>query len=194
MNPKSILLASLVLATPACAVTPADMAEVGHQAQAVRVSLGAKTFESRDTFKTSRGHRDSAGVWVEYEATVRYRITFAPAQAPDGTITYAYDGEGGMEYEAIIETVEVGVPNSEHSLGSTYYAKQTDIDTYQLFDCDSTNNCSDRGDHSTLTREMVAGVEVIRLSGLFDNTSGRGNSGLYFAGISASEMVFDRVN
>lgn len=188
MNAKSIALAALVLATPACALGEAEMTDAESDAISSRVSLGAQTFVSKDAFRVTRSRKTKAGGWEEYQVDVRYRLHFVPAGKRGDD--YRYDGAGALEYEAIIDAVEVGDPRATYAVDNTYYAKRSSNATFKLFDCDSTKNCSDGGPTSKITVVRSGAGAILRLSGLYSQKGGR-SKGVALDGVTGTELVFE---
>lgn len=187
MNLKTTLLASLVLATPACAVTEAEMAEASEEALASRVDLDTKTFVSKDTFEIEEYVQAGPSEWKPVKVTVRYRIHFVAAQRDD----YTWDGQGAMEAEAIIEAFSVASPDKTYPVDMSYFAKRTGNGTFRLYDCDSTRTCNQDGPVSSISFRKVDGIQVLRLSGLYDG--GDSSRGVYLEGNTKKELVFDPV-
>ncbi len=188
MNAKSIALAALVLATPACALHEAEVADAEGDALSSRVSLKEQTFVSKDSFRITRSRKTKAGGWEEYAVDVRYRLHFVAAGERGDD--YRYDGSGALEYETLLDAVEVGDPRAVHPIDTTYYAKRTSNATFKLFDCDSTKNCRDEGPVSKITITRSGSKTTLRLSGLFAE-KGKRATGVSLDGVSASEIVFE---
>lgn len=188
MNLKTTLLASLVLATPACAVTEAEMADVSEEALASRVDLDTKTFVSKDTFEIDEYVKVGPSEWKPVKVTVRYRIHFVAAQRDD----YTWDGQGAMEAEAIVEAFSVTSPDKTYPVDVSYFAKRTGNGTFRLYDCDSTRRCTQDGPVSSIAFRKIDGVQVLRLSGL-DDGSDHSNRGVYLEGNTKRELVFEPV-
>lgn len=183
MNAKSILIAAAVLATPACTVSEEEMTAASNDAVTARVSLNGETYLSRDTFTIEEDRRRPNGEYVRDRILVRYRLRFIPA----GT-GYSYDGEGAMEYETIIDAVQVNKPELAYSDDVAYYAKRTDENSFRLFDCDSSHRCADGERSSKLNVFTQNGRKVVKLSGL---NLGDDRPGLYLEGVTKREILFD---
>lgn len=184
MNAKSMLIAAAVLATPACAVSEEDVTSASNEAVTARVDLLGETYLSRDTFTVTEYRRRPNGDYVEDTITVRYRLRFIPA----GT-DYTYDGEGTMEYETVIDRVEIGKPELAFSDDTSYFAKRKDRNSFSLFDCDSTSRCTDGNDVSKLDTFTQDGKKVVKISAL--NQGDFSRPGIYLAGVTQREILFD---
>lgn len=191
MNAKSMLIAAAVLATPACSVTQDEVAAAANDAVTARVDLLGETYLSRDTFTVTEYRRRPNGDYVADTITVRYRLRFIPAGAKTTKQTYgdyAYDGDGAMEYETVIDKVEVSAPALAYSDDVYYYAKRKDGNSFRLFDCDSTRNCHDGDRVSKLDVFKQNGQKVVKLSGL---DVGDAQPGVYLEGVKTREILFD---
>ncbi len=180
-----LILASLVLATPACSVTQDDVTQASEEALSARVSLKAKSFLSTKIFTVSRFTVGPGQ--VDREVKVQYRLTFVPAvlQKEGEYIDRAYtfeDAQPGetMEYEVIIETVEVGHPENKWGDDITSYAKRTGRGAFRLYDCDTTRRCQALDSSvGLLTVGLKNGVETIRLSNLHTEDRSATDTGFY---------------
>lgn len=191
MNAKSLLIAAAVLATPACAVSEAQVTAAADEAVTARVDLIGETYLSRDTFSVKQYLELPSGEQVEKTIQVRYRLRFVPAGVQTTEKVYGdydYDGQGTMEYEAFVDQIPVNKPELSSSRDASYYVKRTDGNSFRLFDCDSTSRCSDQRSNSKLTTFTQDGRKVVKLSGLdhgsFDTT------GLYLEGVT-TDILFD---
>lgn len=191
MNAKSMLIAAAVLATPACAVTQDEVAAASNDAVTARVDLLGATYLSRDTFTITEYRRRPNGDYVADTIQVRYRLRFIPAGAKttkEAYGDYSYDGEGAMEYETVIDKVEVSTPELSYSDDVYYYAKRKDGNSFRLFDCDSTRNCTDGDRVSKMDVFEQNGQKVVKLSGL---NLGDSHPGVYLDGVKTREILFD---
>lgn len=192
MQTKTLLLASLVLATPACAVSVEDMDDAQADALELRAAaqLGTKVFLSTDTFVVRRYEADGRGGHATYDVEVRYQVRFVPAGTKGSD--YLYDGRGAMEVEAIIETVDVADPSNVLGSDFTYYAKRTGKSSFRLFDCDSTRRCADDAPTAKITAFRSGGREKLRLSGLFTRVEA-GTDGIALTGNTSRSIELERV-
>lgn len=190
MNAKSMLLAAAVLATPACAVTEDEVASASEDAVSARVSLLGETFLSRDTFTVTQSRRRPDGEYVQDTLQVRYRLRFIPAGVKTTNEVYgdySYEGEGVMEYETVIDRVQVGKSELTFSDDVSYYAKRTDGNSFRLFDCDSTQRCADNDRVSKLDVFTEGGKKTVKLSHL---NLGDDRPGVYLEGVRTREILF----
>lgn len=191
MNAKSMLIAAAVLATPACAVSEADVTAASAAAVSARVSLQGETYLSRDTFTVTQYRRRPDGQYAEDTITVRYRLRFIPAgvkTTKDLYGDYEYSGDGVMEYETVIDQVEEGKPELTFSDDMSYYAKRSDGNSFRLYDCDSTHVCADNERVSKLDVFTLDGVKTVKVSGL--NQGNFQEQGIYLAGVKARDILF----
>ena len=135
---KGLLLAGLLAAAPACAATVQDTESVEASAD----ELKAKSVYFSQEFTVSTDSFDAAtNKYVKKLVKAKLRVTIAKAGQKGND--YYYDGNGVMAHEFKIEWIDRAglVINSE---GETYYAKATGTkDEFRLYDCASTNNCSE---------------------------------------------------
>lgn len=135
----ALLLIGLIAAAPACAATAEDEASVEASADELKASsvylskeYTISIFEFDATTQTS----------VKKLVRAKLRITVAKAGKKDRD--YRYDGRGVMAHEFKIEWIDAKKGDSLNWDGDTYYAKATGKKAeFRLFDCASTNNCSD---------------------------------------------------
>lgn len=189
MNAKSMLIAAAVLATPACAVSEADVTAASEDAVSARYGLQGETYLSRDTFTVTE-YRRHDGEYVADTIHVRYRLRFLPAgpkTTKDVYGDYTYDGDGTMEYETVIDRVEVDNPMLSYRDDVSYYAKRSDGNSFRLYDCDSTSTCSDNDHVSKLDVFTLDGVKTVKLSGL---NLGDQHPGVYLSGVKSREILF----
>lgn len=190
MNAKTMLIAAAVLATPACAVSENEVASASEDAISQRVSLQGETYLSRDIFTVKESRRRPDGQYVEDTLQVRYRLRFIPAGVKTTNEVYgdySYDGEGVMEYETVIDRVEIGKPELTFSDDVSYYAKRSDGNSFKLFDCDSTSRCADGDRVSKLDVFTLDGKKTVKLSHI---NIGDDRPGVYLAGVKVREILF----
>ena len=133
---SKILISSLLLSTPISA-----MAQSGAEASkaifaAAKAPLLSAVFLSAKTFKINSYDLITDR---QVEVEVYYRISFLNAGAK-GT-DYDFDGSYDLDYEIIIETVEV-LSGKVASTDNTFFGKAKGNKSINIFDCESTRNCT----------------------------------------------------
>jgi len=168
----ALVLIGLIAAAPACAATAEDEATVAASADDLKASsvyfskeYSVSTFEFDAKTNTS----------VKKLVKAKLRITVAKAGKKDKD--YRYDGNGVMAHEFKIEWIDAK-GDSINWEGESYYAKATGKKgEFRLFDCASTNNCSDDASSKALvnisqsdTRMTISGLG--RSTGADPSTNG----------------------
>ena len=158
---KGLLLAGLLAAAPACAATVQDTESVEASAD----ELKAKSVYFSQEFAISTFNFDTAtNKSVKKLVKAKLRVTIAKAGQKGND--YRYDGNGVMAHEFKIEWIDRAglVINSE---GETYYAKATGTkDEFRLYDCASTNNCSEESYSGKATVRVSPNDRMMTISGL----------------------------
>jgi hypothetical protein len=201
MNTKMLVLAGLVLATPACTVSQEEMESVEQDALAARANLKAKSYLSKEIFEQEQLTYNADGTLIGSEMVkVRHRLRFLPAGIREPKVhvdgfyyDYRYDGKGDMEYETRIETIKVSDGKQTAGADSTFYAKRQGAAKFKLFDCDSTSNCFDK-ESSQATIEAYTtkkGVQSLRLTGLRSGNEDSNDIYLETNGKNSIEFVLE---
>lgn len=138
---KEALVSALLLANPALALAGGALAEARSEALRARADLVESTFASTTTGKATLWVKDAAtGQYVSKETEVFYRVSFLPAGAKGND--YEYDGEGEMDYEMLVELVDVATGES-NGVDNTFYVKKEGGSKLKVYDCDSTKRCTE---------------------------------------------------
>lgn len=145
---KKLILASL-LATQTVTQLSAQERSVLVEAaiNEAKKEIGQK-FLSQQVFPSARWVEkliDGEKEWVREEINVRLLISFRDAgeKSTDGVYAdYRFDGEGELDLEVFIEEIEVESGEVVGATGSTFYAKKVGEKRYNIYNCDSTANCS----------------------------------------------------
>lgn len=135
---KEALISALLTMSPSMHLQAQDLQAASEQVRVEKQNLIGMQFVSKNSGLDEFFVNLPGG---NYEVkNLEYLVTLSFIEADNW---YQYDGFGGMEYEVLVDFKSTVTGQSLENWGRTYYVKRLDENTFKLFDCDSSQKCSD---------------------------------------------------
>ena len=162
---KQLLVSSILLTTPAVALSAPELSVLKAKAHAAQKDLVSESFITPKSYASKKWVQDAVTKdWVEVANEVQFRLIFKKSGIKGAD--YFYDSNCEMDYEVLVEQIDIKT-GEKFSLDNTYYAKKSKDSKIKLFNCNSTANCRDDGATTLMSIKTVENSAVLS----FENTA-----------------------
>ena len=146
---NELLLSTILLMNPVSSVSAQEISSVKERIVQGLQHLAELTFESpsarEGVFYRWNAELDEV---VEIKRLYKRRVSFVISREVETSdYTYnGYQGEGEMDYQVIIDSVDAKTGEILEGADSVFFAKRLSKNKFRLYDCDSTSTCDDYDD------------------------------------------------